>query len=195
MSQSIRLITPHQLAGWWDVPTTNALRSLKMLTNSGFLEETRVLAKRLPLIEKPLCCWSPGKPLPNFGKLSYIAKRRFRETPPVISTAFMATNLTHAQFADRRAVKLKRSQSTHDLGVTEAFLFAVRRWPLFTQRCWIGESLFSNERGFGEKVEDAHFVHPRSGEVIIAVEFAGTYPKSRFEALHEALKQKPYWIM
>ena len=107
----------------------------------------------------------------------------------------MATNLTHAQFADRRAVKLKRSQSTHDLGVTEAFLFAVRRWPLFTQRCWIVESLFSNERGFGEKVEDAHFVHPRSGEVIIAVEFAGTYPKSRFEALHEALKQKPYWIM
>ena len=195
MSQSIRRITSHQLASWWDVPTTNALRSLKLLTKSGFLVEIRVLARRLPPIEQPLCCWSPGQPIPNFGKLSYIAKKRFRETPPVISTAFMATNLTHAQFTNCRTVRLKRSESTHDLGVTEAFLFAVRRWPLFTQRCWIGENLFSSERGFCEKVEDAHLVHPRSGDVVLAIEFAGTYPKARFVALHDALKQKPYWIM
>lgn len=195
LSQSIRLITSYQLARWWDVPSANASRALRDLVQDGLLDETRVLARRIPPIESPMFCWSPGQKTPNFGKLSYIAKNRFRRAPPITTSAFVATNVTLAQFTDQRAMRLKRTQSTHDLGVTEAYLYALRRWPLLTKCCWIGENLYSRDRGFGKKVEDAHFIHPKNGEVILAIEFAGTYPKVRFEALHEALKQKPYWIM
>ncbi|MCC7339276.1 MAG: hypothetical protein IT422_29640 [Pirellulaceae bacterium] len=139
--------------------------------------------------------WKPGDHQPNFGAISYQAKERNRGLAPVMMAAYTPTNQTLSQFAVRRHAKLKSSQATHELGLTEAYLFAVKRWPRLTRKCWRGENLYANERAHGEKVEDAHLVHPTKLHVMLAIEYAGTYHKSRFEALHEALKHNPYWIM
>jgi len=192
---SIRVIAPHQLARWWGTSVSSARRSLKALAAGNFLHEVQVRARRIPPIESPLLRWSPGDPNPHFGKLSYQAKDRFRTIPPIQTTAYHCTKTTLAQFSVPGQVGIKRSQASHDLGLTEAYLYALQRWPLFTQRCWVGENVYSNQRGHGEKVEDAQFVNPHTGEVLIAVEYAGTYPPERFEALHHQLKFKPYWIM
>ncbi len=195
MATGIRLLAPHQLARWWGVPITNAKRSLRELCDSGFLKETIVRARRLPPITQPLLQWKPTQPTPNFGALSYQAKERFRELAPVLFAAYTPTTRALSQFTVRHHAKLRRSQATHELGVTESYLYALTRWPRLTQRCWRGENLYARDRGHGEKVEDAHFVNPQTGKVMLAIEYAGTYHKHRFETLHEALKHNPYWIM
>ncbi len=191
----IRLIAPYQIARWWGVSQSSARRTLKALTAADFLEEVEVRARKIPPMRSPLLRWTPGDPTPHFGKLSYQAKERFRTIAPIQMTAYCSTRVARSQFSVPGAARIKRSQASHELGVTEAYLYAVQRWPRFTLRCWVGEDVYSNQRGHGEKVEDAHFANPRTGEVLIAVEYAGTYPPERFEALHNQLKFKPYWIM
>lgn len=195
LSTSIRLITGRQLARWWAVSASNARRTLRALTDAGFLNEVSVRCRQLPSIQQPMLRWYPGEPEPNFGKLSYVAKKRFREFPPQLTRVYVPTRKTLSQFAIQGNAKIKLAQATHEVGLTEAYLYAHTRWPRFTETCWRGENLFAGTRGHGEKIEDAHFVHPKSLEIMLAVEYAGTYPKTRFEALHTALCTKPYWIM
>lgn len=194
-ARGVRLIAPHQLARWWGVSPSSARRTLKALAAANFLQEVQVRARKIPPIDSPILRWRPGDPPPHFGKLSYRAKDRFRTIPPIQMTAYCCTKVVLAQFSVPGQGRIKQSQASHELGVTEAYLYAVQRWPLFTQNCWVGENVYSNQRRHGEKVEDAHFISHRTGEVLIAVEYAGTYPPERFEALHHQLKFKPYWIM
>ncbi len=195
LANSIRLITPRQLARWWGVSTSNARRDLRRLASAGFTQEITIRARRLPAFNKPLYRWYPGSPEPDFGKLSYQAKARFRDLPPITEGAFLPTRLTLGEFAVHRQMKLKHGQSTHEVGLTEAYLYSYKNWPRLTVRCWRGEDSYACERVPGEKIEDAHFVHPKTGRVLLAIEYAGTYPKSRFQELHESLQNTPYWIM
>ncbi len=195
LATGIRIIAPHQLAFWWGVPIGNARRSLRQLEQRGLVSELTVLARRLPPISQPMLRWNPGGSMPDFGKLSYVAKKRFRQLAPKPVKAFVPTPITLAQFTNRRSVKIKRTQATHELGVTEAYLFMQRRWPRLVQRCWRGEDQYSASRQHGEKVEDAQLVHPRTGKLMLAIEYAGTYPEHRFADLHTALQAQPYWIL
>lgn len=195
LSTSIRLITARQLARWWAVPVSSAQRTLSAFADAEFLNEVSVRCRRLPAIQEPMLRWYLGDPEPDYGRLSYIAKQRFRDFPPRLSRVYLPTRKTLSQFAIRGNANIKVAQATHEVGLTEAYLYAHMRWPRLTESCWRGENLFASTRGHGEKVEDAHFVHPKTQVVMLAIEYAGTYPKHRFQALHEALNATPYWIM
>ena len=196
LAMCIRLITPHQLSSWWGVPVANAKRDLRRLESGGLATEITIRARKLPEVTGPFYRWSPGDPAPHFGKLSYQAKERFRGLPPCLMAAYIPTRLTLSQFGVSHRQKIKRTHCTHEIGVSESYLYFFKRWPRLTERCWRGEDLYAHERGPGEKVEDSHLVHPTTGRVMLAIEYAGSYPTSRFRELHETfsapIRQTPY---
>ena len=86
---------------------------------------------------------------------------------------------------------LKLRQATHDLGVTETFFYCQRQWPNLE---FVGEDIFSSDRGHGEGVEDAQLVS--NGRMVAAIEYAGSYRKQRVKHFHDHVseRQLPYHL-
>jgi DNA-binding Lrp family transcriptional regulator len=196
LGAGVSLFTVEQLARLENLTTEMMYRRLKRLEDAGLLTSFDTLCRKTPPVTGPFLRWYPGDPPPNFSRLSKFAKERFMDIPPTLVTVFRASEIALRQLNIKKSIQSKRTQHTHEYGMSETYIFARKKWPLLVDKCWCCEAMFCGERGFREKVEDAHLVNPKTGLPMLAIEYAGTYPQQRFEDLHCAFdsRQIPYFL-
>lgn len=175
---AVRFLSVSQLARLRRCSRQSAARRARRLVKSGWARRRRLLAQSIE-IHAPLASWKPGTATPDAAMISRAATSRYRHVPLREIEAVAASNRTLRHFGWDARPPLKRFQQTHDLGLSETFVYFWRRWPRLTHRCWVGEDCYVALRGKGEKVEDAQLQHPRTGETLLVVEFAGKYRATR----------------
>jgi hypothetical protein len=171
---------------------------MQKLAEHGLVAAIQVFAQSPPDVTHPLCTWSPGEPLPHAGRISYRAKKRYRNKTPKHMTAYVPTNRALRLYGvsarganDRPAVRFKPAQTSHDLGLSAVFTEHHSRWPADS---FIGEDLFE-KRGHGEKVEDALVLGPER-EPLLAIDFLAQYGPARITALSKDLADREirFWF-
>jgi hypothetical protein len=168
--------------------TAGSLAILARLLHTKRLKvvTSRVTAMPLPSVQRPVLRWSPGDALPNFGAISWQLVRRWKE-PARRVTVWHATRYAAQQFGGRGRGRLKLpDQATHDLGVSQVYLYYLTH-DAKRAVSWIGEDLLPSRRG--EKHPDAIIQDEPSGTKLV-IEFGGQYPAERVAAFHEDCEAK-----
>jgi hypothetical protein len=174
---------------WPDQPSNaaNALRRLCLLEEAGWLRSRVAFAKQLPHLSAPVLTWCPGHPTPEFGSISYHLKNRAR-TSARSTRIFIAGRPAATHFGGTSDRWPRRSETTHDLGLTQVYL-ALQRTSARRARGWISEStLVSKGTIRGQKLPDA-MIRELSGDLTI-IEFGGEYSKSKLIDFHEDCARK-----
>ena len=183
---AVRFFVVRQVAELWRADLANVRKRMKKLIAAGFIETRTICAQPIPPIRSPLCRWKPGQEIPLPGQVAYAAKKRFRNRTPRSMTALKASTRTLHLFGCATRARLKTYQHTHDLGLSETYVFFYNRWPRLTHH-WIGEDAYAAVLGHGQEVEDAQLLHPRSRVTMLAIEYTGHYRRDRVASLIEAL--------
>ena len=182
LARCVRLLSVRQVSQIRQSTDASARRRAKHLAERGLVQEVVLLAQSLRGIAGPLARWKPGQAVPDAPRVSRAAVRRFADCPLKRIRAITATRRTLCHYGLDGRAPLNRYQQSHDLGLSEVFLYFLRRWPRLTWRCWIGEDAFRDERERGEKIEDAQLCDPRTAETLLVVEFVGKYRPGRVAA-------------
>lgn len=164
-----------------------ASRWLRRLESSELLVSRVVFAKQIPFLTRPLVAWFPGEPQPEFGPLSHRLRTRF----PFAARStriFIATRLAAKRFGGSCERWPRRSEATHDLGLTQVCLELMNRNPERLEG-WLSEArLVSRGTRRGEKLPDALIREPDGRET--AIEFGGEYGKRKLLAFHADCERK-----
>lgn len=182
----VRLFTLAQLSTtWWtDSPSgrSEARRRCRRLVDQGLLEMTAVHARPLPSLTAPVCCWAPGEPTPDFGRVSYVLRCRWAEAPRTV-TAYVATTRAANAFGGHGGPLRHPLQATHDIGVSQVYL-TYRATTPWLARAWVGEDVVPRSQRRRVRVPDA-LIRDDSGRTSLAVEFGGAYDAARVAGFHE----------
>ena len=77
--EKVRLLSLEQIAGtWWNGQSSPAERRLRKLSSGGWMIGERLFARPILPLEEPLFSWNPKAPAPDFGRLSWQARSRWR---------------------------------------------------------------------------------------------------------------------
>ena len=197
--EKVSRVTPDLLAFWFGGRDESTLRKrCTLLRDAGFVEFQTVPLKVLPEISGPLLRWKPGQERPHFGKLSWAARRRWKNIPARRRLTLVATDLSRSFFGHSPRQSPRPESGTHDVAMLMSFLWCLARWPRLIWHAWQGEQLYDLEEEikYG-KVEDARVLDPRSGQIWFLVEGIGQYSPSRIQSFHEEFgeqKQLTYWM-
>lgn len=186
----VKVLTVGQIARtWWSderAAVTQCRKHLRQLAGRGLVEVFTMMAHPETDLAEPLAAWQPGLDSPDFGSVSYRAKRRWkdasRRTDLVIVTEQGAS--PHGGPAGRR---LRVSEATHDVHLAAVYLRMRRELPT-RARSWLSEAALAagalGERppASGEKQPDAMV---RDGRSRTAIEFVGDYSPAKLTAFHE----------
>lgn len=186
LTTKIRLLTFGQIAAnFWPAGESgkrNARRRLAELVERELLRESRVIYHPILAMTGPVVAWRPGKPKPDAGAVSHQLISRWPDEL-TDSTAYLAGRKAIAFFGSKALGKIKNPyQVTHDLHVSEVFLFFRRTHPQLAD-AWVGEEILAPTRR-GQKLPDA-ILHDDRGRPRLVVEFGGKYPEWRVSAFHE----------
>ena len=190
----VPVMTAAQVARTWFPDSTSGLtncrQTLASLVASNLIHRFETIAHPELALTEPVWAWRPGQPAPPTGSIAYRLGVRWSEAlrPAVI---YVAT---------RRAAKLYggvggrlRScvQVTHDIHVATVYLKFLQEQPWMAS-AWVSESTISSQF-HNEKLPDAAIKGP-DGELALAIEFGGSYPKPRVEKLHRSFSARnlPY---
>lgn len=192
----VRVFDVDQVARCCAISPSKAESLTAPLQKRGFVKLIRLRVRPLSPPSGPLIRWKPGDPRPRAGQISYRAKERYRSRSVGEVMAIVPTDLALDVLGAPRRKPFRKECADHDLGVTEMWLYAHRRWPTVVRRCWQGEDLYVGERLKYEKVEDARLINPRTEEPWMVFEYAGAYRKDRVEAFHDSMDEQglPYWM-
>lgn len=156
---------------------------LRKLVQINWLGTASCLARPMPELDGPLYAWHPGKSEPDFGHYAWLANKRW-DRPPVMTKLYFAGRRAAHQYLGTRPRRVRQIyQLTHDLGVSEVYLYfkAHRKEEV---SAWYGESVnpFRKPR---IKNADVYIFPTLKWPPKLVVDFAGAYPKSRIQALHQ----------
>lgn len=169
---------------WWantSDPKKSARKRMLQLANAGLAESYSILAHPEIELTKPACAWKPGLPTPDFGALSYRVQSRWTESP-IQTAVFGATKKAGIQFGGGGGRRPKAVETTHDLHMSQVFLFYRKHRPE-DARNWQSEFEIDRRRTkkHGQKLPDAMII---SGDEKHVVDFGGSYSKKKLEGLH-----------
>lgn len=199
LSFHVRLMNPRQVSLLLPSLSPREIRrELRSLLDSGFIIERAFLMHPEIYLPGPLFQGGKGLPPPDYGALSYELRKRWTLAPER-SSAYLATRQTAKLFGgfsgggNRDGVLLAALQATHDLHCTQIFLRIQQEHPALATQ-WLSEAVLKQLHP-GEKTPDAAIVE-RSGKMLLAIEFGGSYRPRRLKALHETFISKaiPYQI-
>lgn len=194
----LRLLTHHvRIASLEQLLTVDVRltrRGLSQLVRAKLLRKRKLAVGVLKDVGSPLATWSPSRPVPQFGSVAWIGRRRIRS---------LSSQVTDLYWATRKATRLVGGcgnrlrqpwQVQHDLGVTAVYLQLRRHTPEVAKR-WLGEDLYRREhrQRRGEKIADG-FILNGIGNVERAIEFVGDYDAQRLESFHDywSARRTPY---
>lgn len=191
LAQAVRYLTIEQLARLWNTTAAAVRARLRLLTAAGWIRLLRLRARRVAPIRGALFCWKPGEPPPACAQLAYACQSDLVKRPPRQQLACVATPRLCDLYGRPRPPALARKlyQQTHDVGVSEVFLYFMQRWPRLTTAGWRGEDLFA-PRAYGEMTEDALILHPHSHQPLLVVEYISRYPKERLLGIHQEMERR-----
>lgn len=191
--QKVRAFSLRQTARhWWAGDMANARRRLKMLAESEFLRLVTVSARSLPPLQTPVIVWQPGQAAPDFGKIAYQLKLRWKHRPARLVTTVVGTARSARLLGGKARGDLKcGTQATHDLGVAAVWLRLHAERPAWAA-AWRGEDVMAHTRR-NQKLPDAFIVNGR-GEPVWIIEFGGAYDAARVKDFHSdcADRSLPY---
>ncbi|WP_152099794.1 hypothetical protein [Lacipirellula parvula] len=126
----------------------------------------------------PIATWSPGDPVIEFGKISYLLKHRFNfpATTCRIYIASMKAANRYGGVGDRPP---RNSETSHDLGLAQVYL-ELRMKGVIGDAEWVSEGNMKVKSG--EKVPDA-LIRTRDGRATV-IEFGGEYSKMKLRDFH-----------
>ncbi len=180
----VRLCSLEQITGaWWGGKAhTAAVRArLGELARCGLVHcmEPVILSLKKPL-SGPLFCWEPAASPPDTQQLAAYVKTRWTQVPRP-TPVYFATRFS-ADWMGGSAARLRRTDATHDLHVTEAYLY-FRRRDTQAASAWVGEDV-KGKAGDGMKDPDAFLQY--EGGRNTAIEFLGqSYTDKTISAFHE----------
>jgi hypothetical protein len=152
------------------VPLTR--RRVGMLEQMGLVETYTLLAATPELPTAPLIVWSPGDPLPNFGRLAYVLATRWSKLELQAVKCVIATRRFAGSVGGQGGRKSRPAEGTHDLCLTSLYLAQSPE----RQEQWRAEEAKSQR---GLKKPDATIVAEN-----IAVEMGGSsYTREKLEGL------------
>lgn len=196
LCSKVRFFCLEQIARtWWtDKPreVRRARQRMLALAGEGWLKPTTVLARPLLDLSQPIIEWHPGKHAPAFAGVSGELQRRWR-LPARKTEVFPASQKAAAIFGGTAVGLVKHlCQATHDLHVSEVFLF-YRRNRSDLARLWVGEDSVADDQNASKRPDAILRDH---GNVLRVIEFGGSYKPGRLQAVHEQCfkRQHPYEI-
>jgi hypothetical protein len=189
----VPLMSLSQLANtFYSGDRSNAVRSLRLLTDSRLLLSFDVIARTPPPASRsPIASWAPGITPPSAFRIAYRLNQRWLCQGSRKRLVFLAGPTVTALLGIAVPGKPRRAlQASHELGLAEQFLHFYRerdsRWEY-----WIGEQSYaqlnnSSVAGLladGTQRPDA-LVLRESGQVDHALEYGGLYNAKRIERFH-----------
>lgn len=181
---------------WWgrnESVVRHGRRRIRLLSDAGWIDAQRALARPLLEMTAPLYDWGPTNPTPEFGHLAWRALSRWK-LPARRVTVIAASRKARLMFGGTGRRPLRNvCQFTHDLHVTAVYLQFLQIRPEDAV-AWRGEDEIAGKRS-GEVVPDALLVDG-GGVPYRAIEFGGRYSADRLRHFHEgcARRNLPYEV-
>jgi hypothetical protein len=198
LSLKVRLFSLEQLAStWWsegDAGKDTARRRLDRLVRAGLLHRFRVTIRPLPVLDRPVASWAPGRECPELPEIAWTLQSRWT-TDTRQAVVYIASRRCANQFGGRRRGELKHDyQATHDLGVSAMYLRVCQSDPSAAEE-WIGEDMLRRVLGHG-KTPDAVLAVDPAAAIRLVLEFGGAYDLVRVREFHQycSARELPYEI-
>ena len=190
ITNCVRAMTVDQIARtWWtstDWGRCRAKSAMQSLASEGWLQMQPSLTRPVSELVVPLVAWQPHDSNPDFLTLSRFLHRRAKATAHLTQIVF-ATNKSTSLFGKGSVPKIKLTQMTHDLHVTEIFL-NYRLHGLSIDR-WVGEDNLPFTWPVQQRPDAA--LQTAEGSIYRAVEYGGDYSLERLLELHSAFSSPP----
>ena len=186
LANDVRVLSLTQVARTWWSDTkwgrSRAKASMTELDARNWLQIHRSLARPIVELHKPLLSWSPSDASPGFEELSRTLHRRAVQAASMTSFIF-ASARTVAMFGLGRALSVKLTQMTHDLHVSEVYLW--HRKNGLSARNWLSEDRLP--RDWPLRARPDAVLTSDDAKIQCGIEYGGDYPAKRLEELHEGL--------
>ena len=181
LTTKVRVLSVLQVARTWP----KAIPRLSSLETAGLLFSfTAVTHPELPM-SHPVLCWTKGESLPDFGKVSYALRSRWR-LPGVTTKCFIASCAAGRMFGGHGGRYPRESEETHDIHLAAVYL-RFRELEPTVAKSWIYEAQIKNERKQRRgKLPDAIVEKTR------VIEFGGAYKKEKLAAFHKFCEAKGF---
>ena len=193
LTRRVRVLSIAQIADLLGDAAGDAAQALAAaLEAKGFIERRAVLARPALRCSAPLVNWRPGDEPPEFGKVAYRLKSRWREPVEPIEIV-QASRLAARRCGGALGGRWPRaSETTHDVSLAEVFLWHQTHRP-DDAACWVPEAqLYAEGWGLRGRLPDA--VIRRGGKDVRIVEFGGSYGKQKLASFHSEMQSLPYEI-
>jgi hypothetical protein len=146
-----------------------------------------VFAKEPFRPERPLATWEPGDEEPDFGRISYLLKTRFK-APARAKTVVIATAEAAKRLGGHGGRRPRRSEATHDLGLAAVYLHFLATAPRRAAN-WISEAGLTR-RGEGRHSKLADALVTGSNGPGTVIEFGGEYSKAKLAEFHADCEER-----
>jgi len=193
LSLQVRLFGQRQLAdALWAGDIANARRRLHRFVDMGLIRRNVVMARPLPELLSPVFVWQPGQDAPDVSEIAFKLQSRWRYRAPRSTVIYLPTEHTVNHFGGRSKA-LMSTQVSHDLGVSEVWLWFCCSHPSYAS-AWRGENQITNNEP-GQSLPDAILVDSNDQPAML-IEFGGDYQADRIAAFHDdaVLRGLPYQI-
>lgn len=183
LARCVRVFSVEQIRRtWWSTVQHGeraVLARLRVLESNAYINLDRALTHpELPL-RAPLIAWPGDGQTPDFGKVAYALKARWKDVPRAERIVTIAPGIA-AQFGGYPSPPLRLDEITHDLHLAAVYLFYREHFPALA-RDWISERVIRRTRPVrGGPIPDA-MIRGASQRVI---EFGGAYSKQRVRIFH-----------
>ena len=188
LTRRVRLLTVGQAAQiYWPktVGRRTALRRLRQLAKSDWLDLHTVNAHPLLPVGKPLFMWQPDGPAPDVELVSQQLRGRWCQ--PARATRVCVASSRAACLLGSTARGLPpREHRDHDLRLAAVYLHYRTSRPRLAAS-WMGEHALA-KAGYRIKDPDA-FLRDSAGRIVRVIESAGRYSARQVESFHEHCRE------
>lgn len=194
----LRVLTTKIRVAWTDqlataVPGWN-LRLIRAMVREGSLHIATQSLRVVDVSDIPLASWHPPQVQPDIGRISYLGKRRIRDSESQTIQLVWASRAA-TQIVGGIGGRLRQPwQVQHDLGVSSVF-FSLRRASPSAADEWISEDIYRRDvvQDTSEKIADG-FCMSGGGTIRQVYEFVGDYSAARLREFHQywSARQIPY---
>lgn len=195
LTSKVRILSVEQVAmgfiPYADHPGEEAAKLVHALKKHDLVEtHASVLHPLLPLTDGPVFRWTPGEAAPNFSRIAWQLRSRWKSLPKAM---LICRATTKARELMRGTVGGRRARATelrHDLHVAEMY-FHLQRTAPHLAATWIHEDTLLAQglrHNDGRPIPDAVV---GDGDVM---EFGGSYKAEKLRVLHASYAHSPYTI-